>query len=66
MATKPRRIDTHAHFLPDFYREELQKNGHSNPDGMPFVPVSHQIHDTSTCSGLTYGNSSGLKKPTLK
>lgn len=34
------RIDTHSHYLPDFYREALQANGHSKPDGMPAVPVS--------------------------
>ncbi|TID27696.1 hypothetical protein E6O75_ATG00463 [Venturia nashicola] len=32
------RIDTHSHFLPDFYREALETNGHKNPDGMPAVP----------------------------
>lgn len=32
------RIDTHSHYLPDFYREALQANGHAKPDGMPRVP----------------------------
>ena len=32
------RIDTHAHFLPDFYRQALVEEGHSKPDGMPAVP----------------------------
>ncbi|KAF2434946.1 amidohydrolase 2 [Tothia fuscella] len=32
------RIDTHSHYLPDFYREALIANGHANPDGMPAVP----------------------------
>ncbi|KIW01437.1 uncharacterized protein PV09_07195 [Verruconis gallopava] len=33
-----RRIDTHSHYLPDFYREALAANGHKNPDGMPRIP----------------------------
>lgn len=32
------RIDTHSHYLPDFYRTALQDNGHEKPDGMPRVP----------------------------
>ncbi|QDS72816.1 hypothetical protein FKW77_006741 [Venturia effusa] len=36
--TSRHRIDTHAHFLPDFYREALEANGHEKPDGMPAVP----------------------------
>jgi predicted TIM-barrel fold metal-dependent hydrolase len=34
----PPRIDVHSHFLPPEYREELRKNGHSKPDGMPAIP----------------------------
>lgn len=40
MAERPMRIDTHVHFLPDFYREELARTGHKNLDGMPAIPVS--------------------------
>lgn len=32
------RIDTHAHFLPEFYRQALAENGHTKPDGMPAIP----------------------------
>ena len=32
------RIDVHAHFLPDFYREALVKAGQIHPDGMPAIP----------------------------
>jgi predicted TIM-barrel fold metal-dependent hydrolase len=32
------RIDTHAHFLPSFYRQALIANGHAKPDGMPAIP----------------------------
>jgi hypothetical protein len=39
------RIDTHSHFLPGFYRDELEANGHARPDGMPVVPVSCQCLD---------------------
>ncbi len=35
--TQP-RIDVHAHYLPDFYRQALNENGHSQPDGMPRIP----------------------------
>jgi predicted TIM-barrel fold metal-dependent hydrolase len=32
------KIDVHAHYLPDFYREALRAAGHEQPDGFPFVP----------------------------
>jgi len=32
------RIDVHAHYLPDFYREALVEHGHAQPDGFPYVP----------------------------
>ena len=32
------KIDVHAHFLPDFYREALVKAGQIHPDGMPAIP----------------------------
>lgn len=35
---KVERIDTHAHFLPEFYRKAMVEEGHSNPDGMPAIP----------------------------
>lgn len=39
------KIDVHAHFLPDFYREACLANGHENPDGMPYLPEwSEQAH----------------------
>lgn len=34
-----RKIDVHAHFVPDFYREALLDNGITNPDGMPGIPA---------------------------
>ena len=37
-STSPYKIDLHAHFLPPFYQDALKKNGHSHPDGMPFIP----------------------------
>jgi 6-methylsalicylate decarboxylase len=33
-----KRIDTHAHFLPAFYSEAMQKGGHAKPDGTPAIP----------------------------
>lgn len=32
------RIDVHAHYLPDFYRQALAESGHARPDGMPKIP----------------------------
>ena len=32
------RIDVHAHFLPDFYRQALIEAGQIHPDGMPAIP----------------------------
>jgi predicted TIM-barrel fold metal-dependent hydrolase len=32
------RIDVHAHFLPDFYREAMTAAGIDHPDGMPAIP----------------------------
>lgn len=37
--TMPERIDTHAHFLPDFYRQALIDAGRGQPDGMPAIPA---------------------------
>ena len=34
-----RKIDVHAHFVPDFYRKALLDNGITNPDGMPGIPA---------------------------
>jgi predicted TIM-barrel fold metal-dependent hydrolase len=32
------KIDVHAHYLPESYREALERAGHSRPDGMPAIP----------------------------
>ena len=32
------KIDVHAHFLPDFYRDALVQHGHDQPDGFPYIP----------------------------
>jgi hypothetical protein len=37
----------HVHYLPDFYREALQANGHAKPDGMPRVPDVSSFPKTS-------------------
>ncbi len=37
--TEPvRRIDVHAHYLPEKYRSALAAAGHSKPSGMPGIP----------------------------
>jgi predicted TIM-barrel fold metal-dependent hydrolase len=34
-----RRIDVHAHFLPDEYRRAAEGAGHAQPDGFPELPT---------------------------
>ena len=36
--TGPGKIDVHAHYLPDLYREALNDAGHAQPDGFPEIP----------------------------
>lgn len=36
--TTSTRVDTHAHFLPSFYRDALVEAGITEPDGMPAIP----------------------------
>jgi 6-methylsalicylate decarboxylase len=36
--TAPGKLDVHAHFLPESYRQALVRAGHSQPDGMPQIP----------------------------
>ncbi|MBE8591937.1 amidohydrolase [Pseudomonas sp. MAFF 301449] len=33
------RIDVHAHYIPDNYRQALEAAGHSKPSGMPGIPA---------------------------
>jgi predicted TIM-barrel fold metal-dependent hydrolase len=46
--TRPARIDTHAHVLPQRYREHLSKNGHAHPDGMPAIPEWSSVDHIAT------------------
>ncbi len=32
------KIDVHAHYLPDSYRDALARRGHAQPDGIPGDP----------------------------
>jgi 6-methylsalicylate decarboxylase len=32
------RLDVHAHYLPEPYRQALERAGHGRPDGMPAIP----------------------------
>ncbi|KAI5456859.1 hypothetical protein BGZ63DRAFT_475183 [Mariannaea sp. PMI_226] len=34
----PKRIDTHAHFIPPIWHEYCMANGHEKPDGIPAMP----------------------------
>ncbi len=36
--TVPGKLDVHAHYLPEPYRDLLVASGHARPDGMPQVP----------------------------
>jgi hypothetical protein len=33
------KLDVHAHYLPDGYRQALQRSGHRQPDGMSQIPA---------------------------
>ena len=35
---RPPRIDVHAHYLPDDYRQAALAAGQQHPDGMPALP----------------------------
>ncbi len=37
--SRPGKIDVHAHYVPDGYREALQRAGHDQPDGFPWIPA---------------------------
>jgi hypothetical protein len=45
------RIDTHAHFIPPFYRTASEEQGNGQPDGMPAIPVSDHPLTTSYSAG---------------
>jgi predicted TIM-barrel fold metal-dependent hydrolase len=32
------KVDLHAHYLPEAYREALRAAGHDQPDGFPYIP----------------------------
>jgi 6-methylsalicylate decarboxylase len=41
------RLDVHAHYLPEPYRQALERSGHAQPDGMPAIPEwSAEAHVT--------------------
>ena len=39
---RPSRVDVHAHFLPDHYRQAALAAGQQHPDGMPALPDRSQ------------------------
>lgn len=45
-----RKVDVHAHFIPDVYRQALLDLSITHPEGMPGIP------DWSAESHLTYMN----------
>ena len=32
------KLDVHAHYLPELYRDALRAAGHDQPDGFPYIP----------------------------
>ena len=39
------KVDVHAHYVPDGYRAALERAGHDQPDGMPWIPDwSAELH----------------------
>jgi predicted TIM-barrel fold metal-dependent hydrolase len=53
------RIDTHAHFLPEFYHQAMIQDGHTTPDGMPAIPAwDEQSH-------VNFMNARGISKSYL-
>lgn len=48
----PRRIDVHAHFIPDFYREAAEAVGITQPDGMPGWPDWSESETLTTMDRL--------------
>ena len=39
VVTAPGKLDVHAHYLPEPYRQALERAGHAQPDGMPAIPA---------------------------
>lgn len=46
------RIDVHAHFVPDFYRQALLDSGHQHPDGIKAIPEWSESLALSTMDRL--------------
>ena len=46
------RIDTHAHFVPPFYRQALLDTGNEHPDGMPAIPPWNETSQLSMMDSL--------------
>lgn len=55
----PSRIDVHCHYLPDFYRQALEENGQTQPDGMSAIP------EWSEASALETMNQLGVRTAML-
>ena len=53
--TTPPRIDVHAHFIPDFYREAALAAGLTKPDGMPEWPAWSEQEALATMDRLGIG-----------
>lgn len=52
IALTTHRIDLHAHFIPDFYREVLIAEGQDRPDGIPGLPPWNVTDALSTMDRL--------------
>lgn len=51
------RIDVHAHYLPDAYREAATAAGHEQPDGFPYLPEWSDADHLAVMDRLGIGTS---------
>jgi hypothetical protein len=55
------RIDVHSHFVPPNYRDECERTGNGQPDGMLALPVARNLLIQVQSCVLTYTSpSNGL------
>jgi predicted TIM-barrel fold metal-dependent hydrolase len=47
-----KRLDVHAHFVPDAYRDALEAVGHEQPDGMPAIPTWNAVEHAAVLDRL--------------
>lgn len=53
------KIDVHAHYLPEAYRDALRQHGHGQPDGFPYVP------EWSATDHIAFMDRAGIERSVL-